>query len=440
MSSSVRRLGLFLLLAMLCASAMAQPAVTTEERAYSQGQLDSLLAPIALYPDPLLAQVLMAATYPLEVVQAARWSRANPELVGEEAVRAVDAESWDPSVKSLVAFPQLLQMMDERIGWTQRLGEAFLASSDAAMDAVQRLRHAAEQRGNLAPGDEVVVQRDGDDIVLEPAAPDVVYVPYYDPRTVYGDWMWPQYPPVWWAPWPGYYFTPGFAFAWTLGIPVGYSFFYGTCDWRHHHVAHRDPRPFYYHGRYPHGEWRHDPRHRQGVAYHDPALRQRYGSGAHFARPAEASRGERGRAYANASGAARGSNNGFFAPQVPGAPRAGLASPDRALAQPGSKPAMPVYRDVPPGAQPAAPRIARPAYAQPAPRGYNAQPSTVAPPYAPAQPHARAVAPDAAQFARPAPQARAPAMPSVPHVAAPAHPAPSHAQAPAQGIEAARTR
>ena len=185
-------------------SALAQPAPVYQERAAQEGpaperrpadrpalrqeQLDQMLAPIALHPDPLLSQILMAATYPLEVVQAARWVRANPGLKGEEAVRAVESKEWDPSVKSLVAFPEILAMMDQHLEWTEDLGEAFLAQQAQVMDAIQALRQRAEQAGNLEPNERRLVRREADHIIIDPPAPDVVYVPYYDPRVVYGPW------------------------------------------------------------------------------------------------------------------------------------------------------------------------------------------------------------------------------------------------------------
>src|SRR5690606_33496076 len=171
---------------------------------YSEAELDQMLAPIALYPDALLSQILMAATYPLEIVQAARWSRANPGLEGETAVKAAAGETWDPSVKSLVAFPQILQTMDEKLEWTQSLGNAFLAQQTAVMDAVQRLRQRAYDAGNLQSNAHQRVEREGGDIIIRPATVEVVHVPYYDPRVVYGPWWWAGYPPVYWSPWPGY--------------------------------------------------------------------------------------------------------------------------------------------------------------------------------------------------------------------------------------------
>ena len=179
---------------------MPQQDAPTQSRTFTQQELDQMLAPIALYPDSLLSQILMASTYPLEVVEAARWSRANPNLKGDEAVRAVEQNTWDPSVKSLVAFPQILQMMDEKLGWTERLGDAFLSQQALVMDTVQNLRQKAYAAGNLKSTDQVRVEQQGQTIVIEPTRPEVIYVPYYDPLVVYGPWWWPAYPPVYWAP------------------------------------------------------------------------------------------------------------------------------------------------------------------------------------------------------------------------------------------------
>jgi len=244
--------------------------VAPSRPAFTQQELDQMLAPIALYPDSLLSQILMASTYPLEFVEAARWSRANPNLKGDEAVRAVAQNTWDPSVKSLVAFPQILQMMDEKLDWTERLGDAFLAQQTQVMDTVQNLRQKAYAAGNLKSTDQVRVDRQGQTIVVESLRPDVIYVPYYDPLVVYGPWWWPAYPPVYWAPWPGYFVGPRFAvgFAWGVGIPVGVGFFFGACDWPHRHVTIVNVNRV--------TVWQHDPVHRRGVLYRDASLRQQF--------------------------------------------------------------------------------------------------------------------------------------------------------------------
>jgi hypothetical protein len=264
--------------------ASAQSNAPAERAGYSQAELDQMLAPIALYPDSLLSQVLMAATYPLEIVQAARWARANPGISGEQAVRAVDDRNWDPSVKSLVAFPQVVTMMDEKLDWTEKLGDAFLGQESQVMQTVQALRERAYAAGNLRSDPQVSVQREGETIVIDSPQPDVMYVPYYDPTLIYGPWWWPQYPPVYWRPWPGYFIRGGPAFSWGFGVSIGGGFFFGGFDWRVRHVTIVNPRPFYYHGDRGHVElapgnaWRHDPDHRRGVPYRDPSLRQRYGN------------------------------------------------------------------------------------------------------------------------------------------------------------------
>ncbi len=224
------------LLAALLAVLLAATAAQAQERpAYSQAELDQMLAPVALYPDALLSQVLMASTYPLEVVEAARWSRANPGLLGDEAVRAAADKEWDPSIKSLLAFPHLLSRMDEKLDWTRRLGDAFLAQEAQVMDTVQQLRRRAQDSGHLLPDERQRVAADGSTIVIEPADPRVVYVPYYDPYVVYGPWWWSAYPPVMWAPYYGYAVVrPGFW--WGVGVGITAGFFYGGMDWHHHHV------------------------------------------------------------------------------------------------------------------------------------------------------------------------------------------------------------
>ena len=249
--------------------------------AFTQQELDQMLAPIALYPDSLLTQILMASTYPLEVVQAARWSRANPGFTGDQAVRAVEQQNWDPSVKSLVAFPQVLELMDGMLDWTERLGNAFLSQEPQVWDTVQNLRQRADAAGNLQSNDQLRVEQNGPTYVIESPRPDVIYVPYYDPLVVYGDWWWPGYAPMRWSPWPGYYARPGFGrgYYWGTGISVGFGFFFGGIDWRLRHVNVINHNSFYYRNvnRRPSGNgWQHDPDHRRGVPYRNQALRQQF--------------------------------------------------------------------------------------------------------------------------------------------------------------------
>ncbi|HZC68414.1 MAG TPA: DUF3300 domain-containing protein [Nitrospirales bacterium] len=254
-----------------------QDAPAQSRPTFTQQELDQMLAPIALYPDSLLTQILMASTYPLEIVEATRWSRVNPNLKGDQAVQAVAQNSWDPSVKSLVAFPQILQMMDEKLDWTERLGDAFLAQQAQVMDTVQNLRQKAYAAGNLQSTDQARVTQQGQTIVVEPTNPQVVYVPYYDPLVVYGPWWWPAYPPVYWAPWPGYFVGPGFGvgFVWGVGITVGAGFFFGAFDWPHRHVNVITVNNFFIRNNVVR-TWGHDPIHRRGVLYRDASLRQQF--------------------------------------------------------------------------------------------------------------------------------------------------------------------
>lgn len=242
---------------------------------FAQQELDQMLAPIALYPDPLLAHVLMAATYPLEVVEAARWSRDNPGLSGDAAVRGVANQNWDPSVKSLVAFPQMLQTMDEKIDWTERLGDAFLGQQAEVMDTVQALRNKARQAGNLPSTAQVQVTQDGANIVIEPDNSELIYVPYYNPYLIYGPWWWPGYPPVYWGPWYGYYWNGGVA--WGVGIVVGADFFFGRWHWRDHGLYDGEHGRWYGHADGPgNRQWQHAPDHRRNVPYRNPAVDQQF--------------------------------------------------------------------------------------------------------------------------------------------------------------------
>jgi hypothetical protein len=247
--------------------------------AFTSEQLAQMLAPIALYPDAFLAQVLMASTYPIEVVESDRWVQRNPNLKGERLDEALLAEDWDPSVKALCHFPTVLALMSERIGETTSIGNAFLAQEKEVMDTIQHLRSKAYEQGNLKSSNEqkIIVQKQT--IIIQPADPRVIYVPYYDPLYVYGPWWYPAYPPYYWGPrrasiavgisyWPGFYV----------------SFAFGTWshfDWHHHYVfidVYKRPR-FVRQDRWivESGRWLHVPRHRRGVAYRDKLTARKYG-------------------------------------------------------------------------------------------------------------------------------------------------------------------
>ncbi|MEX3975844.1 DUF3300 domain-containing protein [Paraburkholderia caribensis] len=299
-----------------------QPAPTATE--FAPQEIEALVAPIALYPDSLLSQVLMASTYPLEIVHAARWVKAHRDLKGDAAVTAAQGQPWDVSVKSLVAFPQVLEPMNDKLDWTQRLGDAFLANQNDVLDAVQRLRLRAQQAGNLAsnPQQKVIVEapaasgQGGQQIQgtaatqapntivrIESTNPQVIYVPSYNPTVVYGGWSAPAYPPTYWPPYPAYY--PGAAlatgFAWGLGIAAAGAIF-SNCNWNNNDVninvnkAANIDRNFD-RTKVEGGKWQHDAGHRQGVAYRDNATRNKYSRGV---QGVDARRDYRGRTGAGA--------------------------------------------------------------------------------------------------------------------------------------------
>jgi uncharacterized protein DUF3300 len=205
------------------------------------GQLDQLVAPIALYPDALVAQALMASTYPLEIVQADRWAKTNRALKGDKLDDALTKQDWDASVKALVATPTVLAMMNDDLDWTEKLGDAVLAQQADVMDAIQRLRSKAQANGKLATTKQqtVTVTQEADKpvIVIAPASPETVYVPYYDPAVVYGAWPYPAYPPYYFPPAPGYVVGGALAsgIAWGAGFAIGNAIWDG-CDWGHGNI------------------------------------------------------------------------------------------------------------------------------------------------------------------------------------------------------------
>jgi hypothetical protein len=243
------------------------------------GQLDQLLAPIALYPDDLIAPILMASTYPLEIVSASRWLEdpRNNQLQGDALSTALAQNEWDPSVKSLVPYPQIISIMNTKLNWTQALGNAFLAQQADVMDSVQRLRSQAQSAGHLMTTPQQVVSQQGRVIIIEPARLDVIYVPSYDPGIVYGAWAYPDYPPTYFPTWPGYVLAGGFGFGIGLAVLSPYLG-WGRFDWRQRHIEiDRSRYGAINRGR---GEgpstWTHDANHRQGVRYGNDAVRARF--------------------------------------------------------------------------------------------------------------------------------------------------------------------
>jgi hypothetical protein len=226
----------FIVFALLAVLAALQGGAHAQTRYYNQAELDALLAPVALYPDPLLSQLLVAATYPDDLRDAAAWSRANPQLGGEEASRAAEPMAWHPSVKALLAFPELLARMDESPQWATDLGAAFVSQEPQVMDTVQGLRRRAQASGGLQSNDQQQVVQQGPTVVVQPTQPQVIYVPYYDPFVVYGPWWWYSYRPVYWRPW---YPRPA--------VFVSANLYRNPVDWHRRHVTGIVSRPAYIH-------------------------------------------------------------------------------------------------------------------------------------------------------------------------------------------------
>ena len=327
---------------------------------FSKEEIDQMTAPIALYPDDLLAQMLIAATYPLEVVQAQRWveNPENAKLKSEQLAAALQPQTWDPSVKSLVPFPQVLKMMSDKLDWTQRLGDAFLAQQTDVMASVQRLRKQAQDAGNLKTTEQqkvevktetVVLQPDKPDvvteretIVIQPSNPEVVYVPSYNPSSAYGTWPYPAYPPVYYPPAPAYYpgYYPGAALASGLMFGVGVASIAalsGCCNsnWgggnvninanRYNNINASNIRS----GRANQlaansTNWRHDSSHRGGVAYRDSTSRQNFQRQGARATPAAA-----GRDFRGFDGGQRGVGQGTSRPPATGQRQPGAGGATR---------------------------------------------------------------------------------------------------------------
>lgn len=267
------------------AAAPAQAQAATQSAVFKDEELDQMLAPIALYPDSLLAQVLMASTYPADFQAAVDWSKAHPDEKGDAAIAKVESQPWDPSVKSLAAFPQVLAMMGAKPEHVQRLGDAFLADPARVMDRVQFLRKKAQEAGNLKSNEQQKVtattEANKQVIVIEPAQPQTVYVPAYQP-TVYGSWWYPSYPPYYYPP-PPYYYPPGGAFvagvfwgAAVVGIANG---LWGGCNWGGGNVNINVNKynNVNVNNRINNGDFNHNPQRRGDVPYRDSKSQQQFG-------------------------------------------------------------------------------------------------------------------------------------------------------------------
>jgi hypothetical protein len=339
----------FILTPMALAQPASRPADANDKPPLTQAELEQLLAPIALYPDSLLTQMLMASTYPLEVVQADRWVKANKDLKGDALGKELEKQSWDASVKSMVNFPDQLAAMSDKLELTLKLGNAFLEQQTDVLNTIQVLRSRAQAAGNLKSNDNqtvnvqaanattvnvdadnsndsqlspVIVQQPPQIITIESPKPDIIYVPSYSPAYVYGAWPYPAYPPYYY--YPGYYYGANlvsFGFGVALGAAWGYA--WGGCNWGHGDVdididrninrntnINRDRVEHNMQNRQNNRQgnretrqgnrqsWQHDPSHRGGVSYRDQRTSDRFG-GANSSRQAAQARSDfRGRASA----------------------------------------------------------------------------------------------------------------------------------------------
>lgn len=281
---------------------------------YSQAELEQMLAPIALYPDSVLTHILIAATYPLEVIEAERWVSNNSDLSHDKLMDKGEQMEWDPSVVALLPFANILTKMSEELAWTRQLGDAFLSNEKQVLASIQSLRQKADNAGTLAQMENVEVDREDNNIAITPANPQVVYVPYYDARAVYGPWYWHSYPPVYWAHYPSYYSPHYYAaypapFYWHSAVHISVGWFFGGFHWGNHHVVvHHHPHSYYYrhHNNHHHGHnshysggkkhyssgkphtlkqsskgyqrWQHQPSHRKSIAYKSDRVAKQYKS------------------------------------------------------------------------------------------------------------------------------------------------------------------
>jgi hypothetical protein len=283
------------------ATTAAQPTAAQSapapENGFSTEQLEQLVAPIALYPDALLTQILMASTYPLEIVEAERWIRNQPDLKGDALEQALLEKNWDPSVESLTALPSVLKQMSENLDWTQDLGDAFLAQQNDLMDAAQRMRGKAYEAGNLETSEQqTVTQQEDKIIIIESASPEVIYVPTYSPTVVYGPgWGYPH----WYYPSYYYPYPPGSGLlAFGVGVAVGGAIWGGArWGWGHtdinididrHNEFNRNTNNNFDRNRANANQgnrgqggkstWQHDASHRKGVNYGSSDVAKKYGA------------------------------------------------------------------------------------------------------------------------------------------------------------------
>jgi hypothetical protein len=317
----------------------------TTEGGFDAEQLEQLVAPIALYPDALLMQILMASTYPLEIVEADRWISGQPDLKGDALDEALLDQDWDPSVKSLTTLPSVLSQMSENLDWTQDLGDAFLAQESEVLDTAQRMRGLAYEAGNLETTEQqTVTQQEDKIIVIESSSPEVIYVPTYSPTVVYGvGWGYPYwfYPRWYYPPRPGYGFV-----AFGAGVAVGAAI-WGGCRWgwgrssvniniNRHNTFNRNTNRNFDRNRANAGKgatanWKHDSSHRKGVNYRNSDVAKKHGASSGSNRVTrDQARGHSSATTANRASGMQSRDRGVASPKAGLSNKTGVSNTDRA--------------------------------------------------------------------------------------------------------------
>jgi len=265
-----------------CISSTALSASQEDgEVLFSEAELAQTLAPIALYPDTLLTHILIAATYPIEVIQAERWLKKQPTSTDEQRDNKAQNKGWDASIQALLSFPQVMAKLSEDLTWMQKIGDAFLQNEARVLASIQTLRQQAEQAGSLAAMDNVEIIKEQKIIIIEPAQPEIIYVPYYDTRLVYGQWYWANYPPVYWHS-PHHYPAHYGHFYWGHGVHISSHFYFSAFHWHNRYVIVNHSARHGYHPRnkvvisHQAKRWNHQPKHRRGVSYNNGRLKQKY--------------------------------------------------------------------------------------------------------------------------------------------------------------------
>jgi hypothetical protein len=261
--------------------ANGQAIDSKEDVVMTNAELAQILAPIALYPDTLLTHILIASTYPLEVIEAERWLKKKSRWTTKKVQQKSQEQGWDASITALIAFPKLLTKLSEDLFWMHKLGDAFLQDEAKVLAGIQTLRQKASQSGALAKMDNVEVIEERSVIIIEPAQREVIYVPYYDTRLVYGHWSWSHYPPIYWHR-PYHYASHRTYFSWGHGIHISNYFFFNAFQWHDRYIvrSHHKRRQYYPRKKivvsHNAKRWHHKPKHRRGVAYSSGYLKKKY--------------------------------------------------------------------------------------------------------------------------------------------------------------------